>query len=25
VSAGALLNLGMADTKAPEVIMWDGE
>ena len=25
VSAGAVLNLGLADTKAPEVIMWDGE
>jgi hypothetical protein len=25
VSAGAVLNLGLEDTKAPEIIMWDGE
>ena len=25
VSAGAVMNLGLADTKAPEVILWDGE
>lgn len=25
ISAGALLNLGMPDTSAPEIILWDGE